>query len=216
MRLSRESDQFHSPLCQHDRVGITGSSGAYRNDECQTTLNPCLVQPSLGREWRVDLSEAPRGLSRLAPGIRSSPPRRASPAGRTRTRTSPAKSYSPGIAWFPECRAPAATWPAVHRSSPDDPVRHAIFPWPHAPSRETTSGFLSAQQTSSRSREIKLPYMGFTSHIWDFIADSTRFRTSATLYQFSCSSRQGESCEARSRQRNSAGADLGGNRGNKR
>jgi hypothetical protein len=215
MRLSRQFDRLHGTLCQHYSIGVKGSSGAYRNGEYKATLNPRLVKPSLDRLGQVGLNEAPRELSRLDLGRQSSPLGHALLAGRTRTKTSRAKSYSPGIAWFPECREPAATWPAVHRSSPDDPVRHAISPWLHASSRETTSGFLSTQQTSSRTKAITSPYAGFTSHLWDFIANNIRFRTSTFLYPRSSSSSRAKSCEVRSRRRKSAGASLGGNYGSK-
>lgn len=213
MRLSRQFGWFHGTLNQPDKVGIKGSSGASQHGKSQSALTLHSSRPSYDQGERVALSRAPRGPFPLAPGIRSSPPGRASPAGRTQTRTTPAKFCSPRIVWFRECRAPVATWPAVHRSSPDDPVRHAISPWPHAPSRETTSGFLPTQQTSKQPRLFISPYRGFTSHIWDFTANSLRFPAPAFLYLFSCSSRQGEPCGVRLRQRTSAGADLGGNRG---
>lgn len=131
--------------------------------------------PRLNRAPAPSLRPRPASPNRecppLSPWARvkcSSHSTRASPEGRTRTKTCHARPCSPRSVAFRRCLALAVAWPVSRRSRPADRAQPSRFPSPRGSSTARFSAQAlhcsrSTARTSptSRIRRIK-------SHIWDF------------------------------------------------
>lgn len=113
-----------------------------------------------------------------------SPQEPALPAGKTRKKTSPAKSCSPRNVRFRGFALPASVEPAFYRSRHDDRVRRAGCLWLHAPNLGTTSRHCSAAQTSASREPITKSSLisRHISHKWDFSGFRAQLHTAAFLY----------------------------------
>lgn len=136
---------------------------------------------SHGRERPVARSSGPQQPSRSAQRRPSARPEPALPAGRTRTRTSPAKSCSPRNASSRRIPAPASALPAARTSPHVGPAPHAGFPWLHAPSTAPIAPHLTYQPLLTCTR-ILHPRQRITSHLWDFTRNRVLHRASHFLY----------------------------------
>lgn len=136
---------------------------------------------SYGRRCPAPRKRAPLRPWRSAPLKRFAPLARALPAGKTRTRTNPAKSCSPGNVWSRRIPAPASAWLGARTSPRVGLAPHAVFPWPRAPSTPPTAPLQTCQPLLTYPR-LCSANRRLTSHLWDFSTIRARHPASHFLY----------------------------------